>query len=79
MEGWSLVGDRYHVTIDDFIPQGDVLAPGILDADPAIREGDEVFVTGPRACGTGKAVMGAKEMLSSSRGIAVKLRKVKKG
>lgn len=79
MDGWSLIGDRYHIVIDDFIPQGDVLAPGILDADPAIREGDEVFVTGPRAEGTGKAVMGAKEMLSSSRGVAVKLRKVKKG
>jgi len=79
MEGWGLIGDRYHIIIDDFIPQGDVLAPGILDADPAIREGDEVFVNGPRACGTGKAVMGAKEMLSSSRGVAAKLRKVKKG
>lgn len=79
MEGWSLVEGRYHIIIDDFIPQGDVLAPGILDADPAIREGDEVFVTGPRAEATGKAVMGAKEMLSSSRGVAVKLRKVKKG
>ena len=79
MEGWSLIGDRYHVLIDDFVPQGDVLAPGVVDADPAIREGDEVFVTGPRAQGTGRAVMGAKEMLHSSRGVAVKLRKVKKG
>ncbi|WAI01012.1 archaeosine synthase subunit alpha [Methanogenium organophilum] len=79
MEGWGLVGGRYHIVIDDFIPQGDVLAPGILDADPAIREGDEVFVTGPRAEATGKAVMGAKEMMHSSRGVAVKLRKVKKG
>lgn len=79
MDGWGLLGDRYHILIDDFIPQGDVLAPGILDADPRIREGDEVFVTGPRAEGTGKAVMGTKEMLSSTRGVAVKLRKVKKG
>jgi archaeosine synthase len=79
MDGWKLLGDRYHVTIDDFIPQGDVLAPGIVDADPAIREGDEVFVTGPRAQATGKAFMGAKEMLQSTRGVAVKLRKVKKG
>jgi archaeosine synthase len=79
MDGWGLLGDRYHIIIDDFIPQGDVLAPGILDADPCIREGDEVFVTGPQAQGTGKAVMGAKEMLSSSRGVAAKLRKVKKG
>ncbi|WFN35157.1 archaeosine synthase subunit alpha [Methanogenium sp. S4BF] len=79
MEGWGLIGDRYQVHIDDFIPQGDVLAPGVLDADPAIREGDEVFVTGPRAQATGRAVMGAKEMLHSTRGVAVKLRKVKKG
>ncbi|GAB7015991.1 archaeosine synthase subunit alpha [Methanogenium cariaci] len=79
MDGWELLGDRYRVIIDDFVPQGDVLAPGIVDADPAIREGDEVFVTGPRAQATGKAFMGAKEMLHSTRGIAVKLRKVKKG
>ena len=79
MEGWSLIGDRYHVHIDDFIPQGDVLAPGVIDADPAIRENDEVFVIGPRVQATGKAVMGAKEMLHSTRGVAVKLRKVKKG
>ena len=79
MDGWNILGDRYHVYIDDFIPQGDVLAPGVIDADPAIREGDEVFVSGPRAQGAGKAFMGAKEMLHSTRGVAVKLRKVKKG
>ena len=79
MDGWGILGDRYHVYIDDFIPQGDVLAPGVINADPAIREGDEVFVSGPRAQGAGKAFMGAKEMLHSTRGVAVKLRKVKKG
>ncbi len=48
-EGWALLGDGYRVEIDDFVPQGDVLAPGVLDADPRIRPGDEVLVVGPSA------------------------------
>ncbi|MBT8507276.1 pseudouridine synthase [Methanomicrobiaceae archaeon CYW5] len=78
LQGWEVLGDAYTVTIDDFIPQGDVLAPGVTTADPAIRAGDEVQVRGPRAWGAGKAVMGAEEMIQSGRGIAVKTRKVQK-
>lgn len=77
-EGWSLLGDGYRVVIDDFVPQGDVLAPGVLDADPRIRPGDEVLVVGPSACATGRAAMSAGEMLRSSRGVAVRRRKVMK-
>jgi archaeosine synthase len=76
-EGWSLL-DGYRVEIDDFVPQGDVLAPGVLDADPRIRPGDEVFVVGPSAWATGRAAMAAHEMLRSSRGVAVRRRKVMK-
>ena len=76
--GWKVLGDCYRVVIDDFIPQGDILAPGVIDADDAIREGDEVFVVGRRAVATGKAAMGADEMRRSSRGVAVKVRKVQK-
>jgi archaeosine synthase len=76
--GWDLIEEGYRVQIDDFIPQGDVLAPGVVDADPAIREGDEVLVVGPRALATGRAVMGADEMCASKRGVAVRVRKVKK-
>jgi archaeosine synthase len=76
--GWKIIKKGYRVIIDDFEPKGDVLAPGILDADSSIRPGDEVLVTGPRAIATGKAVMGAHEMLSSKRGVAIRLRKVKK-
>ncbi|HDR72926.1 MAG TPA: pseudouridine synthase [Methanoculleus sp.] len=76
--GWQLLGDCYRVAIDDFIPQGDILAPGVIGADDAIREGDEVFVVGRRAVATGRAAMGADEMRGSSRGVAVKVRKVQK-
>ncbi|MDN7023450.1 pseudouridine synthase [Methanoculleus sp. FWC-SCC1] len=76
-EGWQLIPDRYRVTIDDFVPQGDVLAPGVVAADPAIREGDEVLVQGERALATGKAMMGADEMVQAKRGVAVKVRKVR--
>jgi archaeosine synthase len=66
------------VSIDDFVPEGDVLVPGVTGADPAIRQGDEVLVTGARAHATGKAAMSAHEMQRSKRGVAVRVRKIKK-
>lgn len=78
MEGWRLLSG-YRVTISDgFVPQGDILAPGVASADPAIREGDEVLVEGPGYLATGKAAMGADEMIRSNRGVAVRVRKTKK-
>ncbi|MDD1718801.1 MAG: archaeosine synthase subunit alpha, partial [Methanoregulaceae archaeon] len=77
-QGWELLGRRYIVRIDDFMPEGDILAPGVTGVDPAIREGDEVLVRGRLATATGRAAMGASEMERSSRGVAVKVRKVKK-
>jgi len=69
--------NSYIVQIDDFIPRGSILAPGIIDADPAIREGDEVFVIGEKAIGVGRARMNGKEMRVSTRGQAMDLRHVK--
>lgn len=64
------------VEIDEFLPQGSVLAPGILDADDTIRVGDEVVVEGPRAFGVGRAAMHGAAMCESTRGIAVEMRHV---
>ncbi len=77
-EGWRRLGEGYRVTIDAFVPQGDVLAPGVLDADPRIRPGDEVLVVGTLALATGRAAMSAAEMCASTRGVAVRRRKVMK-
>jgi archaeosine synthase len=77
-DGWSLIPTGYRVTIDDFVPEGDILVPGVSGADPSIREGDEVLVTGPSAVATGRAAMSADEMGRSERGVAVRVRKVKK-
>jgi archaeosine synthase len=77
-DGWNLIPEGYRVTIDDFIPEGDVLVPGVKDADPAIRDGDEVLVVGPRAIATGRAFLPAGEMLRSHRGVAVRVRKIKR-
>jgi len=77
-DGWSLIPDGYRVTIDSFIPEGDILAPGVTAADPAIREGDEVLVSGPLAVATGRAAMNGNEMVQSGRGVAVRVRKVKR-
>jgi archaeosine synthase len=62
------------VEIDGFVPQGSVLAPGILDADDDIRVGDEVVAEGPKAFAVGRAAMHGVEMRSSTRGIAVEVR-----
>jgi archaeosine synthase len=76
--GWKLLGEGYRVQIDKFMPRGDILVPGVLSADARIREGDEVLVVGDNLRATGRAAMGAAEMLSSSRGVAVRVRKVLK-
>jgi len=77
-DGWALIPEGYRVIIDDFVPEGDVLIPGVTGADPSIRDGDEVLVVGKRALATGRAALPAGEMLRSRRGIAVRVRKIKK-
>jgi archaeosine synthase len=69
---------EYIVEIGDFLPRGDVLAPGVIEADDQIRPGDEVIVVGEAAFGVGKARMSGWEMVESTRGIAVELRHVEK-
>ena len=66
--------DAPRVEIDDFTPEGSVLAPGVLDADGSIRVGDEVLFEGPSAVGVGRARMHGDEMVRSERGVAVSVR-----
>lgn len=67
---------RYWVEIsDDFTLKGSVFAPGINQADEAIRIGDEVLVMKhTQLCGVGVALMNGTEMSASSQGEAVKIR-----
>ncbi|WP_232702905.1 archaeosine synthase subunit alpha [Halobacterium wangiae] len=62
------------VEIDGFVPEGSVLAPGIIDASDDIRVGDEVVVEGPRAFAVGRATMPGPAMADATRGIAVHVR-----
>ncbi len=62
------------VEIDDFVPHGNVLAPGVLDATEDVRVGDEVVVEGPSAFAVGRAAMPGPEMPESTRGVAVDVR-----
>ncbi len=64
------------IEIDAFVPHGDVLAPGVVDADDEIRVGDEVVVDGPKAFGVGRAEMSGPEMAESTRGVAASVRHV---
>jgi archaeosine synthase alpha-subunit len=77
-DGWKIIPEGYRVHIDDFIPEGDILTPGVTSADTAIRDGDEVLVVGARVLGTGRAAMPADEMQRSRRGVAVHVRKIKR-
>jgi archaeosine synthase alpha-subunit len=80
LEGAELMlkSEKYIVKIDDFIPRGSILAPGVLQADPQIRPNDEVIVLGERALCIGRALMSGDEMVKSNRGVAVDLRHVEK-
>jgi len=69
--------DIYRVEIDNFLPKGSILAPGVVSADPQIRPMDEVIVEGAMAFGVGRAMMSGREMVESSRGVAVDPRAVK--
>ncbi|EMA48262.1 tRNA-guanine transglycosylase [Halococcus morrhuae DSM 1307] len=64
------------VEIDEFVPHGSVLAPGIVDASEGIRVGDEVVVRGPKAFAIGRATMHGRVMAEASRGMAVDVRHV---
>ena len=73
VEGARAFGAK-RVEIDDFVPEGSVLAPGVVDADDGIRVGDDVLFEGPSAVGVGRARMHGDEMRRSSRGVAVSVR-----
>jgi archaeosine synthase alpha-subunit len=77
-DGWNLIPEGYRVYIEDFIPEGDVLIPGVVKVDPRIRDGDEVIVIGERALATGRAALPADEIPRSRYGVAVRVRKIKK-
>ena len=65
----------YSVEIDDFMPEGDVFAAGIMDTTPEIRIGDEVAVVHRgelRAWGTAR--MSSYDMRTQNRGKAIKIR-----
>ena len=65
---------NYRVMIGDFSPHSSILAPGVLEADPQIRPGDEVLVEGERFFGVGRSQMSGWEMRQCRKGIAVELR-----
>ena len=62
---------------DDFILKGSLFAPGVKDADPLIRIGDDVVVIrNQKVCGVGVAQMNGTEMKESTKGEAVKIRHI---
>lgn len=66
----------YKVEIGDFVPEGSILAPGVLEAYEQIRVNDEVVFSGEKAFGVGRAKMSGWEMMESQRGVAVQVREV---
>jgi|Deesub1362B_J571_1020462.scaffolds.fasta_scaffold00308_12 archaeosine synthase len=64
----------YTVIIDDFIPSGSILSPGVLEAGKEILSGDEVLFENSRVFGVGRAVMCSEDMLKASYGVAINVR-----
>ncbi len=67
----------YKVEIGDFVPEGSILAPGVVNAGEQIRVNDEVVFAGAKAFGVGRAKMSGWEMVVSRKGVAVQVREVK--
>ncbi|RLF34999.1 MAG: hypothetical protein DRM99_05490 [Thermoplasmata archaeon] len=67
---------KYYVEIyDDFTLKGTLFAPGVKDADPDIRPGDEVVILqNKKTYAVGVAMMNGEEMKKTLKGIAVKTR-----
>ena len=71
---------RFYVEVDmgavPFVTKGaDVMAPGIVAADEAIKEGDLVWIRderNKRPLAVGRALISGPEMVSSNKGKAVK-------
>lgn len=68
--------NQYHVHIsDNFELKGSVFAPGVIDADPTIRKGDEVIVLqNSKLTAVGVAQMNGTEMIQRTYGKAVQIR-----
>jgi len=66
----------YKVEIDDFVPKGSILAPGVVNAGEQIRENDEIVFFGVKAFGVGRAKMSGWEMVESRKGVAIQVREV---
>lgn len=78
MDGAECLTEAAHYWVDvyaDFSLKGSVLAPGVKDADEAIRIGDEVIVKRQgKVAGVGVAMMNGSEMKESQHGEAVNVR-----
>lgn len=65
---------KYVVDID-FDLKGDVFCPGVLQADPQIRPGEQVVIKRDGTVGIGRAVVSGFLMTRLKKGIAVKVKK----
>jgi archaeosine synthase len=78
LDGAERLAEAAHYWVEvyaDFSLKGSVLAPGVKDADEAIRIGDEVIVKRQgKVAGVGVALMNGSEMKESRHGEAVNVR-----
>ena len=84
LQGAMRIGDKLtkrYVVCDPgavvFIQESkNLMAPGVIGADPDVKDGDEVVIITPEReiIATGLAKMSAKDMIEEDRGVAVKTR-----
>ena len=72
--------NKFFVEISpDFNIKGDIFAPGVINADPDIRSGDEVtIIRKNNLVGVGVAMMNGDEMIDLDYGISLKTRHILK-
>jgi archaeosine synthase len=68
----------YCVEIDDFEPSGTIFSGGVLNADRRIRPNDVVVFKNDFVIGVGRAFMSGEEMVLSSKGIAIEVKRKKR-
>lgn len=73
MKNWVILE---HDTVKFILAGANLLAPGVIDADPNIQEKDEVVVLNPdgKVIATGRARMSGERMKERHKGVAVKVR-----
>lgn len=67
--------ETYTVVIGEFEPKGTIFSVGVIEADERIKPNDVVFFRNSRYFGVGRALMSGEEMVKTSKGVAIEVKR----